>query len=167
MRVACFVELPQWCGVEMRSVDSIIHRLSIFHNQLGPVSLWQLIVVQCFIQNPSQEGGLAPTISRTACWTILWWNVLIDFYWLSQYCIQTITGGAITIKMTAIFEPVAFNFIFNCFFYIHLKNCNTYCIYVQLYFLITIYQYNTTGNGSQGARDNVAINIKTCKGIKV
>ena len=117
MRVVCSAELPQWCVTEMRSVDSIIHRLSIFHNQLGPVSLWQLIVVQCFIQNPSQEGGLAPTISRTACWTILWWNVLIDFYWLSQYCIQTITGGAITIKMTAIFEPDAFNFIFrylNC-----------------------------------------------------
>ena len=52
------------------------------------------------------------------------------------------------------------------FFYIHIKNYNTCYIYVLLYFLITLQQYNTTGTGPQGAKDNdysVAINIKTCK----
>ena len=51
------------------------------------------------------------------------------------------------------------------FFYIHMKNYNTCYIYVLLYFLITLQQYNTTGTRPQGARDNdypVAINIKTC-----
>ena len=50
------------------------------------------------------------------------------------------------------------------FFSIHIKNYTTCYIYVLLYFLITRQQYNTTGTGPQGARDDgypVAINIKT------
>ena len=49
------------------------------------------------------------------------------------------------------------------FFSIHIKNYTTCYIYVLLYFLITRQQYNTTGTGPQGARDDdypVAINIK-------
>ena len=52
------------------------------------------------------------------------------------------------------------------FFYIHIENYNTCYIYVLLYFLITLQQYNTTGTRPQGARENdypVAINIKTGK----
>ena len=51
-------------------------------------------------------------------------------------------------------------------FYIHIKDYNKCYIYVLLYFLITLKQYNNTRTGPQGARDNdypVAINIKTCK----
>ena len=52
------------------------------------------------------------------------------------------------------------------FFLYPYKNYNTCYIYVLLYFLITLQQYNTTGTRPQGAKDNdypVAVNIKICK----
>ena len=75
--------------------------------------------------------------------------------WLTTEKIQnyeTVHGGCIPSK--------------NKFFLYPYKNYNTCYIYVLLYFLITLQQYNTTGTRPQGAKDNdypVAVNIKTCK----
>ena len=65
--------------------------------------------------------------------------------------------------------PASNDCIFNSrlpFFYIYLRNYNTWYIYILLHFLIIIQLYNTTGMGPQEANDYdspVDINVKTCK----